>query len=93
MLAGTVELRQIRRVPRADWTKTRVSDVMSRQEALWTLTEPQPAMDALGHFQESDAQGIAVVDAQDRQRLTGVVTRDGLARALRQRHETARLAT
>ncbi len=93
MLAGTVELRQVRRVPRADWTKTRIADVMSRQEALWTLTEPQPAMEALGHFQESDAQGIAVVDAQDRQRLTGVVTRDGLVRALRQRHETARLAT
>lgn len=93
MLAGTVELRQIRRVPRAEWTKTRVSEVMSRQEALWTLTEPQPAMDAVGHFQESDAQGIAVVDAQDRQRLTGVVTRDGLVRALRQRRETARLPT
>lgn len=92
-LAGTVELRQIRRVPRAEWTKTRVSDVMSRQEALWTLTEPQPAMDAVGHFQESDAQGIAVVDAEDRQRLTGVVTRDGLVRALRLRHEAARVLT
>ena len=93
LLAGTVELRQIRRVPRGDWTKTRVSEVMSRQESLWTLTEPQPAMDAVGRFQESDAQGIAVVDAEDRQRLTGVVTRDGLVRALRQRHETARVLT
>ncbi|MDQ3553116.1 MAG: site-2 protease family protein [Chloroflexota bacterium] len=92
-LVGTIELRQIRRIPRAKWLTTRVSDVMSRWEALWTLTEPQPAMDAVGHFQESDAQGIAVVDAQDRQRLTGVVTRDGLARALRLRHESARVLT
>lgn len=92
-LVGTIELRQIRRVPRAKWLTTRVADVMSRREALWTLTEPQPAMDAVGHFQESDAQGIAVVDAQDRQRLTGVVTRDGLVRALRLRHEAARVLT
>jgi len=92
-LVGTVELRQIRRVPRAKWLTTRVADVMSRREALWTLTEPQPAMDAVGHFQESDAQGIAVVDALDRQRLTGVVTRDGLVRALRLRHEAARILT
>jgi len=92
-LVGTIELRQIRRIPRAKWLTTRVSDVMSRWEALWTLTEPQPAMDAVGHFQESDAQGIAVVDSQDGQRLAGVVTRDGLVRALRLRHEAARVLT
>lgn len=92
-LVGTVELRQIRRIPRAKWLTTRVSDVMSRQDALWTLTEQRPAMDALGHFQDSDAQGIAVVDADDGQRVTGVVTRDGLARALRQRHEATRALT
>jgi len=92
-LMGTIELRQVRRVPRSEWQTKRVSEVMSRQEALWTLTEPQPAMDAVGHFEASDAQGIAVVDTEDRQRLTGVVTREGLVRVLRQRRDASRAAT
>jgi len=80
-------------VPRSEWQTKRVSEVMSRQESLWTLTEPQPAMDAVGHFEASDAQGIAVVDTEDRQRLTGVVTREGLVRVLRQRRDAARVVT
>jgi Zn-dependent protease len=92
-LMGTIELRQVRRVPRAEWQTKRVSEVMSRQEVLWTLTEPQPAMDAVGHFEASDAQGIAVVDTEDRQRLTGVVTREGLVRVLRQRRDASRVVT
>ncbi len=92
-LMGTIELRQVRRVPRSEWQTKRVSEVMSPEEALWTLTEPQPAMDAVGHFEASDAQGIAVVDTEDRQRLTGVVTREGLVRVLRQRRDASRVAT
>lgn len=84
-LVGTIDLRQVRRVARSSWPTTRVHEVMSRGDSLWTLTERQPVMDAVGRFQQSDALAIPVVDLSDTQRLTGLVTRDGLIRALRQR--------
>jgi Zn-dependent protease len=88
-LVGTIDVGQVRRVARTSWPTTRVHEVMSRGDSLWTLTERQPVMDALGRFQESDALAIPVVDLLDGQRLIGLVTRDGLLRALRQR-ETLR---
>lgn len=88
-LVGTIDLNQVRRVPRGSWPTTRVREVMSGLDAMFSLTEPQPVMDAVGRFQTTDAQAIPVVDPQDRGRLLGMVTRDGLVRALR-RHEAVR---
>jgi CBS domain-containing protein len=84
-LVGTVDVDQVRRVPQARWPTTRITDVMSRFETLRLLTEPQPVTDAVGQFQTTSVPAIPVVDDEDRHRLLGIVTRDGLIRALRRR--------
>jgi Zn-dependent protease/predicted transcriptional regulator len=84
-LVGTVEIGQVSRVPRGDWSVTRVTDVMTRGTGLVTLTEPQPLWQAVTRFEESGTPAIPVVDAEDGRRLLGLVTRDGVFRALRAR--------
>lgn len=84
-LVGTIDVGQVNRVPRAEWPTTRINDVMSRGDAIWTLTEPQPAMDAVDRFQGTGTTAIPVVDETDKRKLLGLVTRDGLVRALRRR--------
>ena len=84
-LVGTIDLSLIRRVPRNRWTTTRVGEVMRRGDSVVTLTEPQPIMDAVSRFEQSSAQALPVVDAADGKRLLGMITRDGLLRALRTR--------
>lgn len=84
-LVGSIDLRQVRRVRRSLWPQTRVADVMSRLEALWTLTEPQPALDAINWFSRSNTPAIVVVAEDDPRRLVGLVTRDRLMSVLRHR--------
>lgn len=84
-LVGTVDIGQVSRVPRSDWPVTRVTDVMTRGENLSTLTRPASVMDAMSRFEETGAPAIPVVAEDDRRRLIGLVTRDGLLRALRHR--------
>lgn len=88
-LIGTIDAAQLRRIPRRSWPTTRVREVMSDREQMFALTEPQSVMDAVGRFQDTSVQAIPVVDIGDRGRLLGMVTRDGLVRALR-RHEALR---
>lgn len=86
-LVGTVEIAQVSRVPRNEWPHTRVTDVMSRGERLNTLTEPQPLWEALQRFQGSAALAIPVVDEETKRRFLGLVSRDGVFRALRAREK------
>lgn len=85
MLMGTVEIGQVSRVPRADWPNMRVTDIMTRGDALQTITEPEALWDAVTRFEESSLPAIAVVDVETRRHLLGLVTRDGVFRALRNR--------
>jgi Zn-dependent protease/predicted transcriptional regulator len=84
-LVGTVDIRQIRRVPRNQWTTTRVGEVMSRGDQILTLTEPQPILDAVTRFEQSGASAIPVVAVDDARRLLGMLTRDGLLKAVQAR--------
>jgi Zn-dependent protease len=84
-LVGTVEIGQVSRVPRGDWPLMRVTDVMSRGDKMLTVTETQPVGAVVSRFEESGAAAILVVDPADARRLVGVVTRDGLFRALKHR--------
>jgi Zn-dependent protease/predicted transcriptional regulator len=84
-LVGTIDIRQIRGVPRSQWTTTRVGDVMSHDDQILTLTEPQPILDAVNRFEQSGASAIPVVAVDDRRRLLGMLTRDGLLRAVQAR--------
>ena len=54
-LIGTIDVDQIRRVPRGQWTTTRVGEVMRQGDAIVTLTQPQPIMDAVNRFEQSGA--------------------------------------
>jgi Zn-dependent protease len=84
-LVGTVDIGQVSRVPRGDWPSTRVTDVMTRGNAIVTVTEPESLWQAVNRFEETGSAAIPVVDAEDQRRLLGLLTRDGVFRALRAR--------
>ncbi len=84
-LVGTVDIAQVSQIPRSEWPMTRVTDVMARGDEIQTLTQPLSVMDAMTRFEESGAAAIPVVDEDDRRQLLGLVTREGLLRALRHR--------
>ncbi|HUG47229.1 MAG TPA: site-2 protease family protein [Candidatus Limnocylindria bacterium] len=84
-LVGTVEMAHVKGVPRAEWPNKRVTDVMLRGDRLSTLTELLSLLDALRRLDESGAAGLPVVADDDRRLLLGMVTREGLSRAIRQR--------
>lgn len=85
VLVGTVEIGQVSRVARASWANTRVTDIMSRGESMVLMTEPEPLWDAVSRFEESRISAIPVVDAETRRQVMGLLTRDGVFRALRNR--------
>jgi len=84
-LIGTIDAVQIRRVSRGRRTTTRVGEVMSRGDAIVTLTVPQPIMEAIDRFERSAAAAFPVVDVQNTRQLLGMLTRDGLLHALQAR--------
>jgi predicted transcriptional regulator len=84
-LIGTIDISQIRRIPRGRWTTTRVADVMRRGDKMLTLTEPQPILEAVSRFEESGAAALPVVAVEDTHRLLGMITRESLLRALQAR--------
>jgi Zn-dependent protease/CBS domain-containing protein len=84
-LVGTIDVNQIRRVPKNRRTTTRVGDVMRRGDAILTLTEPQPILEAVTRFEQSGAPAIPVVAVDDAKRLLGMITRESLLRALQAR--------
>jgi Zn-dependent protease len=84
-LVGTVDVAQFRRVPRGQWTEKRVGDVMREGDAIVTLTEPQPITEAVSRFEQSGASALPVVAVDDARRLLGMLTREGLLRALQAR--------
>jgi Zn-dependent protease/CBS domain-containing protein len=84
-LIGTIDAVQIRRVPKGRLTTTRVADVMRRGDAILTLTEPQPILEAVTRFEQSGAAALPVVAVDDAKRLLGMITRDSLFRALQAR--------
>jgi Zn-dependent protease/predicted transcriptional regulator len=84
-LVGTVEMAQVKGLPRASWPTMRVTDVMRREESTPALTELITLLDAVRRLDETGAAALPVVSADDRHRLLGVVTREGLARAIRKR--------
>lgn len=85
VLLGVIDIGQIERWPRAEWPRTRVSDVMTDLERLPTMTRGESVMDALTRFDLSAADAITVVDEADAKRLIGLLTRDRLVERLQPR--------
>jgi Zn-dependent protease/predicted transcriptional regulator len=86
-LVGAVELPQVSRVAAADRPGTRITDVMTRVRELATLTGRDPLWDAITRFEESGVAAIPVVDTETGRELQGLVTREGVMRALRARSQ------
>ncbi|HEX5451615.1 MAG TPA: site-2 protease family protein [Candidatus Limnocylindrales bacterium] len=84
-LVGTLDVSQVHRVPRGQWAERRIGDVMSRGDQIVTVLAGDSLWNALLRFEESGHAGIAVVDPLSPRRLVGVLTRDGVFRALRAR--------
>ncbi|HEV8516008.1 MAG TPA: site-2 protease family protein [Candidatus Limnocylindrales bacterium] len=85
VLVGTVDLGQVSRVPAPDRPVTRVTDVMTRLGEVATLLPSQPLWEAVTRFEEGGSAAIPVVDAENARQLVGVLTRDGVLRAIRAR--------
>jgi Zn-dependent protease/CBS domain-containing protein len=84
-LVGTIDINQIKRVPRNRWATTRVAEVMRQGDKILSLTEPQPILDAVSRFEESGAAALPVVSVDGRHRLLGMITRESLLTALQAR--------
>ncbi|HEX5465367.1 MAG TPA: site-2 protease family protein [Candidatus Limnocylindrales bacterium] len=88
-LIGTLDVGQVSRVPRGQWQEKRIGDVMTSGDAIVTLLAADPLWNAVMRFEEGGAHGIPVVSPADRRRLVGLLTRDGVFRALRARSQAA----
>jgi Zn-dependent protease/CBS domain-containing protein len=86
-LAGAVDRAAISRVPRGRWPTTRVAEVMRSLEALATVTASDSLWAAVMRFDDARVEGLPVVDAVDRHRLVGLLTRDSLVDTLRLRRK------
>jgi CBS domain-containing protein/Zn-dependent protease len=84
-LVGEIDIAQIERVPRPEWQRTRVGDVMTDLEGLPTMTRGQSVMDALLRFDASSVDAIPVVDETDPRQLIGLLTRERLVDRLQPR--------
>jgi CBS domain-containing protein len=84
-LVGSVDMGQIERVPRTDWGRTRVVDVMTTLERLQTITRRESVMDALLRFEGTTIDAIPVVSEANGSHMVGLLSRDRLVEKLRPR--------
>lgn len=84
VLLGSIDVRQIRRIPRGQWARTRVTDVMTELARLQTMTGRESVMDALLRFDQSRLNAIPIVDDEGNH-LVGILTRERLLEKLRPR--------
>lgn len=81
-LLGMIGAAQLRRVRRDRWATTRAEDLMIAPPALPVVDSQTPIRAVLDKLQRSGLDGLPVVDAGA---LAGIVTRRGVAEALRLR--------
>lgn len=82
-LAGVVTLGDVRRLPRDDWSKARVTDIMTRYGDLAVTAPDAPLADALRVIQERDVGQLPVV--VEGRVPVGMVTRRGILRLIEAR--------
>lgn len=83
-LLGSIDVKQILSVPRGQWARTRVTDVMTELGRLQTTTGREPVLDALLRFDRTRLDAIPVVDEEGKH-LVGILTRERLLEKLRPR--------
>jgi Zn-dependent protease/CBS domain-containing protein len=76
-IVGLVTVGDVRAVPRAAWSTTRVADVMTRAEKLVTAAPRDEVADALDKLARTDVNQLPVMDGPQ---LVGMLTRADVAR-------------
>jgi Zn-dependent protease/CBS domain-containing protein len=77
---GFVTLREVKDVPRERWHTANVSEILTPYESRWAVSESDGALKALELMINED-QGRLVV--MDKDTLTGLITRNGIAQYVR----------
>jgi Zn-dependent protease/CBS domain-containing protein len=88
-ILGLVTLQEVRTVPRDEWSRTTVEQVMVPTERLKVATRDEPLVEALRDLSSEDLNQLPVVD---RGRLVGLLTRSDVIRYLRVREELGQRA-
>ncbi len=88
-ILGLVTLQEVRAVPRAEWSRTTVDQVMVPANRLKVATRDEPLVEALRDLSAEDLNQLPVVD---RGRLVGLLTRSDVIRYLRVREELGQRA-
>jgi len=83
-IRGLVTLHEIKQVPRADWPRTPVTQVMRRMEDLRVVSPEASAGDCLDTMTQSDVHQVPVVADGE---VLGIVTRGDVLRVLQARAE------
>ncbi|BBO18224.1 zinc metalloprotease M50B [Candidatus Brocadia pituitae] len=76
---GIITLKEIKDVPRTDWKKVKISDILIPHNKKWEVTPDSDAMRALELMIKEDKGRIIVMKNG---MLTGLITRNGIARYL-----------
>jgi Zn-dependent protease len=74
---GIVTLKEVKDVPKADWEKVRVIDVLVPHTQRWEVSPDEDVMRGLEQMIREDKGRLVVVENG---RLSGLVTRNGIAR-------------
>ena len=82
---GVLSLREVSQVPREEWSRTTVGDIMT---PLTDLPRVAPQDELLSAVQLMDANHLFYLPVFDGSRLAGLLTRDEVIRHLRVRAET-----
>ncbi len=76
---GIITLKEIKDVPREDWSKVKVSDILVHHNKRWEMTHDSNVMKALELMIKEDKGRIIVMEND---KVVGLITRNGIARYL-----------
>ena len=76
---GIITLKEIKNVPREDWSKVKVSDILVPHNKKWEMSHDSDVMKALELMIKEDKGRIIVVEND---KVVGLITRNGIARYL-----------
>ena len=76
---GITTLKEIKNVPREDWSKVKVSDILVPHNKKWEMTQDSDVMKVLELMIRED-KGRSIVMENDK--IVGLITRNGIARHL-----------
>lgn len=76
---GITSLKEIKDVPRKDWSKVKVSDILVPHDKKWEVSPDSDVMEALELMIKEDKGRIIVMEND---KVVGLITRNGIARYL-----------